>query len=88
MELYSFLRNLNFFVQSIKSCLVSVSLWSYIHSYTLKLMHYDRETDSYVSVSLWSYIHSYLYDAKHMNVNDMFSFRLLMELYSFLLVLA
>ena len=41
--------------------LVSVSLWSIIHSYILYTTDYPRVATFGVSVSLWSIIHSYSY---------------------------
>ena len=58
MELYSFLyptgEN-----DMIYAGYVSVSLWSYIHSYKPTRERIKIPKLSFVSVSLWSYIHSY-----------------------------
>ena len=85
MELYSFL--LSDCMERIREELfskVSVSLWSYIHSYyTFVLLWYLLSSS--VSVSLWSYIHSYnLFLYFLIKLINSFCFRLLMELYSFL----
>ena len=58
MELYSFLYVCRIFIAD-DTLKVSVSLWSYIHSYTNTLLVVDFPVVYKVSVSLWSYIHSY-----------------------------
>ena len=59
MELYSFLlmAKINGFTDGELEN-VSVSLWSYIHSYMMRMCA-GHMVNQYVSVSLWSYIHSY-----------------------------
>ena len=60
MELYSFLYLLALELTALISVpIVSVSLWSYIHSYIENSLHLLENIEIQVSVSLWSYIHSY-----------------------------
>ena len=61
MELYSFLRCKRFKPSDGNVTRISVSLRSYIHSYTM-WASIDGGIRSLVSVSLWSIIHSYSRD--------------------------
>ena len=88
MELYSFLfMTIKIYTQEMAKK-VSVSLWSYIHSYVYQEDVIEEIYDILVSVSLWSYIHSYAYNSNVLEKHIDWCFRLLMELYSFLLFTA
>ena len=86
MELYSFL--LLIYRKAINSLLVgvvSVSLWSYIHSYQdtemVSISEYYRCFR--LLMELYSFLHDYFKSFNRLEV--ILCFRLLMELYSFLL---
>ena len=83
-EYHSFLRARCLNLIRLGGRLVSVSLRSYIHSYHV-LQLINGLSDNNTSVSLWSIIHSYSLILSLLRQKITSSFRLLTELYSFLL---